>query len=341
MNKNKADLRYDFNSFNLILFIIKHIKILIAVSVLAAVISAVVSLLIEEKYKSSVILFPTTSGSISKSLLTNNVIAQDILEFGEEEEAEQMLQVLHSDEIKNKIITKFNLQKHYEIKDDDPYKYTNLSAEYNKNINVRRTEFMSVEIEVLDKDPKTAADIANKMSELLDSVMDRMQKERAIKALKIVEDEYYYLEEQIKSLEDSLTKIRRLGVNDYESQSEVFNAAYAEALSKGAPQSRIEKLEEKLKILSEYGGTYMSLSEFLKFQKEEQSDLKAKYAEAKVDAEQILPHKFVVNRAFPAEKKSYPIRWLIVVVSTFSAGLFTLLALIAYETVMNIINEKK
>ena len=52
-----------------------------------------------------------------------------------------------------------------------------------------------------------------------------------------------------------------------------------------------------------------------------------------MDAEQPLPHKFIVNNAFVAEKKSYPIRWLIVVVSVISSVLVALLVIIGAETV--------
>ncbi len=57
------------------------------------------------------------------------------------------------------------------------------------------------------------------------------------------------------------------------------------------------------------------------------------YKDAKVDAEADLPHKFVVNRAFPAEKKSYPIRWLIVFASMISTFILALIILIVFEDI--------
>jgi hypothetical protein len=50
-------------------------------------------------------MFPTTNSSISKSLLSENSFEKEnILQFGEEEQVEQMLQILNSDEIKERII---------------------------------------------------------------------------------------------------------------------------------------------------------------------------------------------------------------------------------------------
>ena len=112
----KTESSFDFSSGNLLVFIYRYRKILIAVSLAAAIISSVVSLLIEEKYKSTVIMFPTTTNSISKALIADNFGGKDdVLELGEEEQAEQLLQILNSDEIRNRIVEKYDLMQHYEI----------------------------------------------------------------------------------------------------------------------------------------------------------------------------------------------------------------------------------
>jgi uncharacterized protein involved in exopolysaccharide biosynthesis len=66
------------------------------------------------------------------------------------------------------------------------------------------------------------------------------------------------------------------------------------------------------------------------------SQLKTKYEEAKVDATDRIPHKFIVNNAKPAEKKVYPIRWLIVLVSTFAAGMLSIIVLLILENIRRV-----
>ena len=93
-----------FDSTSLFEFFWRWRKQLIIIGVAAAVLSAVVSFMIHEKFKSTVIMFPVQSNSVSKALLTEDVTGkQDILQFGEEEQAEQMLQILSSDEIRSRI----------------------------------------------------------------------------------------------------------------------------------------------------------------------------------------------------------------------------------------------
>ncbi len=295
----------------------KHLTI---IGISAIILSAVFSGpgFITPLYKSIVILYPTASNSISKVLLSDNFNnSKDILEFGEIEQTEQMLQVLNSNKIRDRIINKYDLINHYGIKERSKYKMTQLYDEYESNFVFRRTEFMAVKITVYDKDPELAAFMANDVAELVDSTINQMQKKIAKRAFDIVEAEYLKLKTEIKNKEDSLTILREFGVHDYESQSEMFNRQLAIEMAKGN-RNGITRLEKKLETLAKYGGPYVSLRDALEHDKKQLSQLKAKYEEAKVDAQESLPHTFVINTAYEAEKKTYPIRWLIVVISTFT-----------------------
>jgi uncharacterized protein involved in exopolysaccharide biosynthesis len=167
---------------------------------------------------------------------------------------------------------------------------------------------------------------------LHDSTKTRIQQERAKEALKIVEREYLDKVREMKSMEDSIRVLNSLGVFDYESQSEVTSEQYAIAISKG-DQRAIKSLEEKLQVISKYGSAYVALRDNMYMQRTQLNLLKSKYDEAKVDAEQVLSHKFVVSNAYPAEKKSYPIRWLIVVVSTLSSLLVAVITILLVENI--------
>jgi uncharacterized protein involved in exopolysaccharide biosynthesis len=325
--------KVDFNSTNFFLFIWNWKKILIIVSISAAIISAAASYLITPKFKSTVVLFPTSTNSISKALINSNPgNNQDILEFGEEEQAEQLLQILNSSKIRDKVIERFNLAKHYEIDTNSQFKNTYLIKEYSENISFKRTEFMAVEINVMDKNPQMAADMANSISNLLDSLKNEMQKERALRGYEIVKKNFESIQNEINILNDSLRIIREKGVNDYETQAEMINQELAIQLGKGNIQG-VERLEAKLDTLSKYGGIYVFLRNNLGYKTEQLNRIKAKLDEAKVDADEYIPQKFTVDTAFKAEKKTTPVRWLIVFLSTFSAFMLTILILIFIETV--------
>ena len=337
MSGNNQNGMKDFDSTSLGVFLYSWRKHLFIIGAIACALSILFSspLFITPLFKSTVILFPVSSNSVSKALLTDQPSAKsDILEFGEDEQTEQMLQILNSGLIREKIVQKFNLMDHYGINPRSKFKYTYLYKEYESNITFRRTEFMAVKITVLDRDPQVAADIANSISELLDSTKNAMQRERAYKGFKIVEKEFFSLQNEISNMEDSLRKIRELGVFDYETQSEMMNQQLAIEIAKGN-QRGIDALNKKLEVLAKYGGAYVSIRDQLEHEKKQLSYLKARYEEAKVDATENLPQKFVVESAYKAEKKSYPIRWVIVLVSVISSLLISILIIISIDKLIS------
>jgi len=323
--------RPEFDSGNLIAFILKWKKPLLIISVAAAVVSAAVSMMITPKFMSTVIFFPAESSSLSKAVMTEDAAAKnDISTFGEEEQAEAMLQILNSDQIKWKIWGKYNLMEHYEIDPEGQFANTLLGQQWESNVSFQRTEFNSIRIDVLDTDPKLAAEIANEIAALADTTKNQMLRARATEALRVIESEYSGLRTYMQELDDSLTVLRMKGVHEYEKQIEQVTKVYYEAIASGKT-SVVRTLEAKLDTLAKYGSAYKSMTENLEFMRERFVLLKGKYDEVKVDANQSVTHKFIVNEAVPAEKKAYPVRWLIVVVSTLSTFLLAVLFIIALE----------
>lgn len=340
---NTTQTERAFNSKNLIAFIYQWRRPIQIMTIAAFLLSVIFSgpYFITPKFRSSVVLFPTSSNSVSKALLSERVDAkQDILQFGEDEQVEQMLQILSSTRIRERIIAKYNLMAHYQIDTIARYSYTKLFQEYESNIKFRRTEYMGVMIQVLDRDADTAAMIANDIADLLDSTKSEMQHVRARKALSIVEEEYFQLRDEVQMMEDSLTTLRHFGVHDYETQAEMINQQLAIEIA-GNNKSGVKALEAKLEVLAKYGGPYVSLRDQLEHEKKQLSLIKAKYEEAKVDAEEVLPQKFVVSRAYKAEKKSYPVRWLIVVLSTLGTFFLTIIVILIIDNIEQLKDEKK
>lgn len=330
MSEEKTE--FSFDSFDLISFLLKKIKALIVIAVLAAIISAFVSYTITPKYKSTVVLYPAPLNSISKTLFTDFISDKVIGKIGEEEDVERMLQILYSDEIRNKIVEKYNLKKHYGIGGSSKNPEADLINTFYENISFSKTRYTSIEINVLDRNPKLAANIANSISDILDETVNNIQRKRAVEKFKIVENEYLVMKKTIVMLKDSMQVLSKLGINDYTSQSERFNEAYAKAIIEGKEKA-VKKMEEKIKILSEYGAAYISIYNQYTFEHERYAFLKRKYREAKVEVEQNLPVKYIISKAFPADKKSYPIRWLIVALSVFGALAFSIVTLILIEKV--------
>lgn len=326
-----------FDSSNLVVYIYQWRKPILIVTLVAGILAAIFSspFFIDPKYKSTVTVFPTTTNSLSKALLPQDFASrgQDIMEFGDEEQAEQLLQILNSDGIRNRIISEFDLLEHYDINPDGKYVQTELYETYGDNISYRRTEFMSVEINVLDTDPDTAALIANRITELLDEAKTRIQRERALKGLAIIKGQFEDLKFEINKMEDSINILRGKGILNYEEQSAVLTEQLATARIEGKPKA-VKQIQQQMDTLGKYGGTFIALRDELRQQREEMGEVKNRLQQAKVDVEQSLPASFKVNEAYPAEKKSYPTRWLIVALSMIGAFIITLVAILLRDTIL-------
>lgn len=327
----KSEQHYELKRATLVPLIVKWRKLLLTVTLMAFVISLIVSLLIDDKYESTVVLFPAATTNVSKTLLSENGFDdKSLLEFGEEEQAEQMLQILNSDAIRERIIEKYDLMTHYEIDQVQKYKMTKLYNTYEDNIKFKRTPFMSVEISVLDKNAEYAANIANDIASLLDTAINRMQQTIALQSLKIVENEYFTFVAEMDSIQSRMNKIRQKGVQDYAAQVEVLTEQYALANQKGA-QSAMKEIQQQLDTLAKYGGEYQSMTLDLEYKLKQLNWLRTKYQEAKVDAFSQVEHKFIVNKAYKAEKATYPMEWLIVLVATVGTFLFTLILITLFD----------
>ncbi len=334
-----------FDSTNVFLFIIRWWKHLFVICFLAALAAAIFSAprFITPKFQSSVTMFPASTGSLSRSVLAGSAGArQDFLQYGEVEEAERLLQVLESGNIRDRVVRRFNLLEHYDIPEDAKYKQTSLAQQYSSNISFRRTQYGAVEINVRDKDPAMAANIANELAALVDTVQNELRLERAELAYLVAKTQYETLLDQARQAEDSLRFIMSQGVFDLEGQSSMLTRQLAMDISSRNTEG-VQKLEERLATLGEYGGAFLYNQAYLQNITEHLIMIQRRYHEAKSDLENFLPFKFIIDTAFEAERKVYPVRWIIVFLSTFAAGFMGIMIIMVYENLQTkgIIKGKK
>lgn len=309
---------------DLIQFIWNKKGLITLITAIAAIAAIIYSLLIEEKFKSVVTLYPAMSNTVA---FTDEVHPeQSAAQFGEEEQAEQMIQVLQSGEIRNVIIEKYKLMEHYDIDTSSKIKFTALNKTYEENVSFSRTKYGSVLIEVMDKNPDTAALIANDIANLFDNAKNRMINERSSEALEVAETERDKLIANIQEIVDTLAALNQLGVVDKETRPTLITA-----LANAKDGGTKKLIEQKITATDMYGSSYSNFENKLEWMNIRLSTKDAVYEQLKSDAKSKFSHKFTVEDASASEKKAYPVRWLIVAVSTISAFLFSIVLLLVFE----------
>ena len=98
----------------------------------------------------------------------------------------------------------------------------------------------------------------------------------------------------------------------------------------------VERLKKELMTLEQWGPLYVSVRDRLYHIKEVQEIYQQKYQNARVDASYSLPQKFVVERAQPSDKKCYPKKLVIMIVSTLCVLVFAIFLIVCQDSLKNI-----
>jgi capsular polysaccharide biosynthesis protein len=308
-----------FDNQNLLEIIWKWKKHLIIVGLLAILFSAIFSssVFIQPKYKSTARIYPSFN----------------IYKFSDESESEQLLEFINSQDIKFRVIDAFNLGEVYRISKNDPLYQTYILAEFNDNVSFKKTEYETVEISVLDTDPKRACAMCDSIISFLDEKIRSVHKIKFDEVVKIASGDLKKIDHEIDSIKTQMDVLRKdYKILDYESQAKEVTRGMVSVLSEQKKNTAGGKeLQEWMKNLSEKGGEYEILANLQKTSLLERDSIKKIYDQALSNSKKKINYGQRVQSPVPADKKAYPVRWLIVLASTLSALFVAMLVILVLE----------
>ena len=299
-------------------------------------VSAACSFLVRPRYRSTAQLYAPRTSSVSKILLNEQNYNErlEIKALATVDETEQMLPFLNSVAIKDSLIKKYNLAKYYNINVNKKGGMTKLYKTITNNMIVKRTDYGAISLSLSDWDPQRAYEMTLDVVRWLDTVKNAVEYERALAAYTILQNQLDSIEREIANVNDSIRAIMAHGVFDVKLQSERLTQQYAIAAAQGntAAMQRIIKEQD---TIAKYGAQLTSYQD-LEFNFSKYHALcKQKMMDAKMDMTTIMPVKFVIDKPYPADKKFYPKKSLIVVISTLCAFILTLIVLLTIERIEN------
>lgn len=280
---------------------------------IAVLLSAIFSgsAFITPKYKSTARIYPT-----------NNIAT-----FSNESESEQVLEIINSRDIKLRMFDAFALDKVYRIKKEDPQYLTYMMDKYNTNVSTSKTEYETIEIKVLDEDPRRASNMCDSLIHFFNQKVKSLHSAKHLELVAINNRFISDRQRELDSISGYLNEIRqKTGIINYNTFTEAVTKNYMRALA--ANTSRTED-GRKLKLQYDNlltNGTNVALLE-KRFGKLSNL-IDSLRMVVKVDlseANKNITYCHVVENPIPADKKSYPIRWLIVAVATISSVFLALL----------------
>ncbi len=160
-------------------------KLLVIVFAVAAVASAVAAMFIKPLYLSTGVMMPTNSNRLTKAIMDYHY-SMDFMDYGAEYDCEHAVQILMSKQMETAVCNHFNLMEHYAIKPTAKYAKNDLSKRYKRYVTIKRTDYLGVQVSVLDQDPQMAADMVNYILDMYDTLCREIHHERAVDAAEVM-----------------------------------------------------------------------------------------------------------------------------------------------------------
>jgi uncharacterized protein involved in exopolysaccharide biosynthesis len=334
----------EFNSFSLINYIWKWRKLFLLICGAAGILSFVFSTktFIRPQFKATTIIYAPRTNSVSKILMSDNNFNErlDIRAYAIEEETEQMMQILNSREIKDVLIDRYDLINYYGINIYRGGWKAKLYETYDGFVEIKRTKYGAIAIHVKDWNPEQAAKIANDIAAELDTLKNKIEKERAVAACKVLEAQIEEAERQRQMVADSLKKLAEKGVFAYELQSERVLQQFAIAVREGN-NAGMQRLQKELEKLEKWGSVAFALRQEQVYLSEQVAYSKMRLMGAQMDLSGVMPVKFVIEKAIAPDKKVFPKKLIISIISAFGAFILTLMTLLLIDKIRREINLDK
>lgn len=310
----------DFFNNQRILDIIWKRKIhFVIIGILAIALSAFFSSssFITPKFDSTARIYPT-----------NNIFS-----FSEESRTEQLLEVVNSRDIKLKMFDAFDLAKVYHVDRNDPHYLADMMDIYNSNVSASRTEFETVEIKVRDEDPQRASDMCDSIIAFLNDKEGAMHSAKYRENARIAGNYLKEKEHQLDSISGLLQQLRnKTGIVDFQAQAKELIRGYMTALASNEAQTTDEReIKARLGDLVSNGIDAYTLEKRFSLVTNAVDSLQRIQEVSLVDANKHITYCHIVETPIPADKKSYPIRWLIVAFSLISALFLGLLVFLILD----------
>lgn len=299
----------NLDSLSIVKTIFKNWKMIFLVMISAALISFAASFLIQEKYKSSAVVYPV-----------------NLFQNSEESPSEQLLQYFLSEDVKYKLAKDFKLFDRYGI---DTLTSKGGKALFNymfiENITISPTIYESIEINVKDTDPafaqKLNAALVNNTNSLIRESKKAIVGQYLVNTKKVIDVQ----SKELDSISKSILKIK----TDYDLIDADYQAKYlSKQISTGS--SLNENGAKQAKGIKERGSELRILKGRMESTLNSYSQIKLKNDAYLLDVSGDMDYYVYVSKPNLQDKKCSPVRWIIVMISSLSA-LFMMLVFILYK----------
>jgi len=294
---------HTLNLLELIRLILRWKKPILILCALATITAVIVSdpHIIKPKFKSTSVFFAASPNMTSSQTL---FVDNNAEYFGSSDDIDRLLSIANSAPLKSYIVQKYKLFDVYKI-DSANTEYPNYKVmkELEENYTAFRNDKGAVEITVFDTDKERAATMCNEIVAKVDEMNNNIILENKRRILAIYNTKINEKQEKIKVLNDSIVSVKMMLQGAPSGPASLRNSG-----SENSSRTP-ELLDQQLKLLEDQKKAGLKeLNNTIGLAEQYRSTINTN-----------IPTVFILEKAYAAEKKSKPIRWIIVLGSLLAA----------------------
>lgn len=274
--------------------LLKWEKHILGVSILAAIVTAIVAFFVlDEYYLSQSTFYPINQLQNDPNVIFNNMqVAQY---FGDKNDVDRLITMANSKPLIESMIDSFGIAEHYKIDKSKKYWKTKVYKEFLENYAAIKTEKGAIEVSLLDTDPQLAATIVNTIVTILDKQNSSVIRENRIRLTKALQEDIVSGKQKLEQFSftaDSMTKRYNLRIT---------NSQYGEVLVDGDNFLARETVRQ---LFKEINGTQREVINKI-----------AILDQLQISISNAVSSISIVEQAEPADKREKPKRTIMVVIA--------------------------
>jgi capsule polysaccharide export protein KpsE/RkpR len=227
------------------------------------VVTALLSLLLKNYYKATTTFYPASLDLSKPDHIFGNSVKE--LEFyGSNQDLDRLLTICHSNDLKDRLISEFNLYQHYDIDSTRPLAHHKIRLKLEKLMDITKTKYDAIDLSIEDHDKELAAKMANRARDIVNTSSHQLIADKLNEVINTYASSIEQMQSRMSLLNDSLTILRKTyPIYNIQSQTEMManiatqtnndlvgeQARYDALKSSNAPKDTLMYLLAKIKGL--------------------------------------------------------------------------------------------
>ncbi len=301
----------EFNLVSVIKTILKWKTPIIVLTLLSGVIAAIFSVFVMDEYYLSWSTFYPTNQSLSDRSAIFSTENVQLEYFGNKADVNRILTIANSTPVIDFVIDSFHIAQHYDIDTANPYWRTKVRKKFEKNYSAIKTDKDAVEISLYDIDPKLAASLINTVVSKVDDLNKLHVNDVKRKSYAAITDQIAQYQTVVNEYIDTIADLGER----YKIKSSV--GADGTLIIEGNDYKAVQLYKA---LVSKQNNATRELNNLL--------NIKGQMAVSLRNTESSL---FILEQAFPADRRTKPVRSLVVLVTVLITAFVSVIGVLLIE----------